>query len=381
MILRILAVLAISFAWPASAQTLDTAATAALVIDYDTGAVLLEKNADEPIPPASMSKLMTLNMLFEAIQDGRVAMEDRFPVSTKAHGYPGSTMFLETRHSPTVRDLIRGIVVLSGNDACIVVAEQLAGSEDAFAYRMTERARELGMNGSTFANATGWPAETQRMSARDLVFLATRMLGEFGEYYSFFAEREFTWNDITQPNRNPLLYGSIAGDGLKTGHTEEAGYGLVGSAVRDGRRIVFMITGLQSDADRTSESERIAAWAFREFENVTFFDGEMPVAQADVWLGDEKQVALVAGEDIVATLPRGRAAEATARVVYDGPISAPIAAGEHIADLLIETPGVGTMTIPLLAQNDVAEGGAMTRIISSTGLLASRTFANLFGSD
>ena len=170
MILRIFAVLVFAFAVPLSAQTLDTSATAALVVDYDTGAVLLEKNADTPIPPASMSKLMTLNMLFEAIEEGRVDMDDTFPVSANAHGYPGSTMFLETRHDPTVRDLIRGIVVLSGNDACIVVAEHLAGSEGAFASRMTERARELGMDGSTFANATGWPAESHRMSARDLVF-------------------------------------------------------------------------------------------------------------------------------------------------------------------------------------------------------------------
>ncbi|SOH92166.1 D-alanyl-D-alanine carboxypeptidase (penicillin-binding protein 5/6) [Monaibacterium marinum] len=381
MILRFLIIISVMFSLPLSAQTIDTAATAALVIDYDTGAVLLEKNADEPIPPASMSKLMTLNMLFEAIQEERVSLDDTFPVSENAHGYPGSTMFLETRHNPTVRDLIRGIVVLSGNDACIVVAEHLAGSEGAFAYQMTERARELGMTGSTFANSTGWPAESHRMSARDLVFLAQRMLGEFGEHYSFFAEREFTWNGITQPNRNPLLYSSIAGDGLKTGHTEEAGYGLVGSAVRDGRRIVFMITGLQSTADRTNESERIAAWAFREFENVTFFDADTVVAQADVWLGAEQQVGLVADEEILATLPRGRAADATARVVYDGPIAAPIAAGQHIADLLIETPGVGTMTIPLLAETDVAEGGPMTRIVSSAGLLASHAFDSMFGSD
>lgn len=381
MILRFLIIISVMFSLPVSAQTIDTAATAALVIDYDTGAVLLEKNADEPIPPASMSKLMTLNMLFEAIQEDRVSLDDTFPVSENAHGYPGSTMFLETRHNPTVRDLIRGIVVLSGNDACIVVAEHLAGSEGAFAYQMTERARELGMTGSTFANSTGWPAESHRMSARDLVFLAQRMLGEFGEHYSFFAEREFTWNGITQPNRNPLLYSSIAGDGLKTGHTEEAGYGLVGSAVRDGRRIVFMITGLDSTAARTNESERIAAWAFREFENVTFFDADTVVAQADVWLGAQQQVGLVADEEILATLPRGRAADATARVVYDGPIAAPITAGQHIADLLIETPGVGVMTIPLLAETDVAEGGAMTRIISSAGLLASHTLDSLFGSD
>lgn len=381
MIMRLLTLIVLSLSLPVQAQTIDTAATAALVIDYDTGTVLLEKNADMPIPPASMSKLMTLNMLFEAIEDGRVDLDDTVPVSENAHGYPGSTMFLEMGHNPTVEDLIRGIVVLSGNDACIVVAEYLAGSEGAFAYMMTERARELGMNGSTFANSTGWPAESHRMTARDLVFLASRMLGEFGQYYSYFAEREFTWNGITQANRNPLLYSSIAGDGLKTGYTEEAGYGLVGSAVRDGRRIVFMVTGLESASDRNTESERIAAWAFREFENITFFEADTVIAQADVWLGAERQVGLVAQDGVIATLPRRRGADATGRVVYDGPIAAPITAGQHIADLVIETPGSPTMTIPLLAATDVAEGGPMTRVVSSAELLASRTFSSLFGAD
>ena len=381
MMLRLLAAMAVALSLPAWAQTIDTAATAALVVDHQTGAVLLEKNADDPVPPASMSKLMTLNMLFEAIEDGRVDLDDTFPVSEKAHGYPGSTMFLETRHNPTVEDLIRGIVVLSGNDACIVVAEHLAGSEDAFARRMTERARELGMTGSTFANSTGWPDENHRMSARDLVFLGERMVTEFAQYYPYFAEREFTWNGITQPNRNPLLYTSLAGDGLKTGHTEEAGYGLVGSAEQDGRRIVFMITGLPSNAARTDESERIAAWAFREFENVTFFEGGSVIAEADIWLGDVARVGLVAAEDILATLPRGRGAEATARVVYDGPVPAPIAAGDHIADLLIEGPGVGTITVPLLAAADVAEGGAVSRVIASTRLMASRAMAAMSGTN
>ena len=381
MLKRVLTILVLATGLDAGAQTIDTAATAALVIDYDTGTVLMEKNADEPVPPASMSKLMTLNMLFEALSEGRVQMDTTFPVSEKAHGYPGSTMFLETRHSPTVEDLIRGIVVLSGNDACIVVAEHLAGSEDAFAARMTQRARELGMTGSTFANSTGWPADSHRMSARDLVFLAERMIDEFGEYYSYFAEREFTWNGITQPNRNPLLYGSIAGDGLKTGHTEEAGYGLVGSAVQDGRRVIFMLTGLDSNTARTNESERIAAWAFREFENVTFFEAGEVIVEAEVWLGTAERVALVPQDDIVATLPRGDAGNAVAKVIYEGPLPAPIMAGDHVADLLIETPGVGAITVPLLAAADVEEGGAMTRILSSTRLLASRALKSVAGSD
>ncbi|WP_316014946.1 D-alanyl-D-alanine carboxypeptidase family protein [Roseobacter sp. HKCCA0434] len=376
--IRLLTLLLIA-ALPLRAQTIDTAATAAMVIDHATGAILMEKNADTPVPPASMSKLMTLNMLFEALEEGRIDLDDTFPVSENAHGYPGSTMFLETRHNPTVEDLIRGIVVLSGNDACIVVAEHLAGSESAFADRMTARARELGMEGSTFANSTGWPDENQRMSARDLVFLADRMLTEFGEHYHYFAEREFTWNGITQPNRNPLLYASIGGDGLKTGHTEEAGYGLVGSAEQDGRRVVFMITGLDSTAARTNESERIAAWAFREFDNATFYEEGQTVAEADIWLGDMASVPLVASRDVMATMPVRGAEDVTARVVYDGPIAAPVAEGDHIADLEIEVPGIGPVTVPLLAGADVAEGGAMTRILASSRIMVGRAFAAITG--
>ncbi len=379
MFFRPLFALALILPLAVGAQSLDTAATSALVVDYETGAVLLEKNADEPIPPASMSKLMTLNMLFEAIQEGRVGLEDTFPVSENAHGYGGSTMFLETRHNPTVEDLIRGIVVLSGNDACIVVAEQLAGSERAFADRMTARARELGMNDSTFINSTGWPHPEHRMSARDLVTVGRRMIDEFGEFYHYWAETEFTWNDITQRNRNPLLYSDVGGDGLKTGHTEEAGYGLVGSAVRDGRRVIFMVTGLDSIAARTTESERIVSWAFREFENVTFFEEGEIVAEADVWLGEERSVPLVAADSVVATLPIGQAANATARVIYDGPIPAPVREGDHVADLVLDTGTVGAITIPLVAGREVAEGGAMTRVLSSGRLLAERALAQIAG--
>ncbi|RED12169.1 D-alanyl-D-alanine carboxypeptidase family protein [Pontivivens insulae] len=366
----------------ASAQTIDTAATTALIVDYDTGAVLLERNADTPIPPASMSKLMTLNMLFEAVQDGRVGLDTVFPVSENAHGFGGSTMFLETRHDPTVEDLIRGIVVLSGNDACIVVAEHLAGSETAFADRMTIRARELGMMDSTFANATGWPHPDHRMSGRDLVFIGRRMIDEFGEFYPYFAEQEFTWNDITQPNRNPLLGAGIGGDGLKTGHTEEAGFGLVGSAEQDGRRIVFVISGLDSSSARTTESERLTRWAFREFENVTFFDAGETVAQAEIWLGETDTVPLVAANSVMATLPRGQVDGAVARVSYDGPVEAPIAAGDHIADLIITTSeDVGDIVVPLVAGADVAEGGAMVRVMTSARMMAGRALGSIFGSD
>ncbi|MGB0499464.1 MAG: D-alanyl-D-alanine carboxypeptidase family protein, partial [Rubricella sp.] len=247
MLSRLLAqiLIALALAGAAFGQTFDTRATAALVVDHETGAVLFARNADAPMPPASMSKLMTLNMLFEAVDEGSVSLADTFVVSERAWRMGGSRMFLEPRHEPTVEDLIRGIIIHSGNDACVVVAENLAGTEEAFADVMTARARELGMMESTFINSTGWPADGHVMSARDLVHLARHLIEDFPDLYPYFAETEYTWDGITQSNRNPILFANIGGDGLKTGHTEEAGYGLVGSAVQDGRRVVFMVTGLE----------------------------------------------------------------------------------------------------------------------------------------
>lgn len=238
------------------AQGFDTNATGAYVKDISTGTVLLSKNADVPLPPASMSKLMTLNMLFEALKDGRVQMDTRFGVSSKAKAMGGSTMFLNERDRPTVEELIQGIIVMSGNDACVVVAEGLAGTEEAFARQMTDRARDLGMMNSTFANASGWPHPDQRMSMQDLGILAERLINEFPDYYGYFAQKEFAFDNrapANTTNRNPLLGLGIGADGLKTGHTSEAGYGLVGSAAQGDRRIVFVITGLDSERARRED--------------------------------------------------------------------------------------------------------------------------------
>jgi len=241
---------------PLSAAAFDSKARALYVIDYETGVVLLEKNAQTALPPASMSKLMTLYMLFEALKDGRLGLTQTFPVSTKAWQMGGSKMFLREGDNVSIENLLRGIIVQSGNDACIVVAEGLAGSEAEFANRMTMRARQIGLENSTFANSTGWPNPDHRMSAADLVTLANLMIRDFPEYYSYFAERSFTWEGIEQENRNPLLAADIGADGLKTGHTEEAGYGLVGSAIQNERRIVFMISGLSSAAERAQETQQ-----------------------------------------------------------------------------------------------------------------------------
>ncbi|HEU0223417.1 MAG TPA: D-alanyl-D-alanine carboxypeptidase family protein [Paracoccaceae bacterium] len=369
-----------SFLWGAlclalmaqAAPALDTAARAALVVDHRTGAVLLAKNADMTLSPASMSKLMTLNMLFEALADGRLKLEDEFRVSAKAAAMGGSKMFLREGARVRVADLIRGIVVQSGNDACVVVAEGLAGSEQAFAEKMTERARQIGLVDSTFTNASGWPEPEHKMSARDLVALSRRLIQTFPEFYPYFAETEFTWEGIRQQNRNPLLYLGIGADGLKTGHTEEAGYGLVASAVKGDRRVVLMIAGLSSTTGREEEAERLVAWAFREFENRVLFKKGTPLAEAAVWLGAAESVPLVPAEDIVATLPVGMRDQVKLSAIYSGPVLAPVAEGQPLGRLVIEAPGLAPVQVPLVAGRAVEEGGYLVRLEATARMLIER---------
>ncbi|MCA3439853.1 MAG: D-alanyl-D-alanine carboxypeptidase, partial [Rhodobacter sp.] len=323
------------------AQAFDTRATAAWVFDETTQTVLLAKNADVPLPPASMSKLMTLNMLFEALQDGRVTMDTTFAVSTRARSMGGSTMFLNERDRPTVRDLIHGIIINSGNDACVVVAEGLAGSEEAFAAQMTERARALGMTRSNFVNSTGWPDPDHRMSMHDLGLIARRLIEEFPEEYVIFKETEFNFADRSEANRfnrNPLLKLGIGADGLKTGHTKEAGYGFVGSAVQGNRRVIFVITGLESDAARAEEAERIVNWAFRQFVLKTVAKAGARVAEAPVWMGRERTVGLVPARDVAVLVPAQLQGGVSAEVSYTGPLAAPLIAGQPVAELIIRVP-------------------------------------------
>ncbi len=275
---------------PLPAIAFDTNAREAWVYDIATGTVLMEKDADVQMPPASMSKLMTIYMLFEALKEGRVDLDTQFPVSTKAREMQGSTMFLNERDRPTVEELIKGIIVLSGNDACVVVAEGLAGTERAFAQQMTERAHALGLTNSHFVNASGWPAPGHVMTAHDLGILALHLITDFPELYENFAITEFPFDNrapANRFNRNPLLKLGIGADGLKTGHTSEAGYGLVGSAKQGDRRIVFVISGMASDTARAEEAERIVNWAFRQFTMRTLLDKGETVAHAPVWLGDD----------------------------------------------------------------------------------------------
>ena len=352
-----------------AAPTYESPARAAILIEAATGQALFAKNADEALPPASMSKLMTAYMVFERLKEGSLSLDDTFPVSEKAWRKQGSKMFVAVGTRVAVGDLLQGIIVQSGNDACIVVAEGLAGSEEAFAERMTRRAREIGLSNSTFRNASGWPDPEHRMSVRDLALLAHMIIEQFPEYYHYYSQDEFEYNGIKQRARNPLLSAGIGADGLKTGYTEEAGYGLVASAVRDGRRLIMVITGLASAAERARESERLLEYGFREFSLYPLFAAGDVVEQAEVWLGDAGTVPLVPERDVALTLSREARRDLQVTVAYDSPVPAPIAAGTRVADLVVTAPGMEPIAVPLVAGRTVRGAGFVGRMTGALGYL------------
>ena len=359
-------------------RAFETQASAAWVYDITTHTVLMDKNGEIPVPPASMSKLMTLNMLFEALKDGRVTYDTTFGVSAHAVSFTaagGSTMYLQEGDRPTVRELMQGIVVNSGNDACVVVAEGLAGTEEAFADQMTERAKALGLEHSVFRNSTGWPAAGHVMSMKDLGILGAHLIEAFPEDYKVFSETEFNYKERSPANannRNPLLKLNIGADGLKTGHTQEAGYGMVGSVLQGERRIIFAFSGMATDKDRASEAERIATWAFRQFALKTVVRAGTQIAQAEVFLGDAEQVGLVPAADLRLLLPALAQGGIAADVVYTGPIKAPIAKGTKLADLIIRVPGLPDTRIDLVAETDVGPAGFMSRVMTASNQLRAR---------
>jgi len=373
-LLPLITLIALMFLTNIAAAQFNTQAKAAYVIDHTTGTVLLSKDADLPLPPASMSKLMTLNMVFEALKDGRLRLDDQLPVSQHAMDYQGSTMFLNTSDRVRVEDLIRGVIVLSGNDAAAVLAEGLSpdGTEAGFARLMTTRAKELGMTNSHFTNSNGWPQAGHRMSVHDLAILANRLITQFPTFYPMFAETEFLFDGRApqnKSNRNPLLKLGIGADGLKTGHTNEAGYGLVGSAKQGDRRIIFVISGLNSSQARATESERIVNWAFRQFVEKKLAPKGHRIAQADVWLGDAPRVGLIAPKDLSLLVPALSKDKWDTSVVYQSPIEAPIKAGQEIAELVIKRDGMDDARMPLVADRDIARGGFLPRMRTATKVL------------
>ena len=350
-----------------SAQAIETKAKNLILIDYETGQTLTAKDAQRMIPPASMSKLMTIYMVFEKIKDGSLSLDDTFTVSENAWRKGGaasgsSTMFLSIGEKVRVEDLIKGIIIQSGNDACIVAAENLAGSEEDFAEEMNKKARALGLNNSSFVNATGWPHPDQRMSVEDLAKLARRLISEFPEYYHIFSEKNFTHNNIKQGNRNPLLYSMPYADGLKTGHTEEAGFCLVGSAKKDNRRLISVMSGLKSNKERSEEAEKIMNWGFREFDNYTMLTEGQKIADIPVWFGKDNTVGLVVGEKVRNTLQKSKINKVKMTAIYDTPVQAPIKKGDRLVVIKIEIPGQPQAEIPLLADKDVEKLGFFGKV-------------------
>ena len=355
-----------------AAHAFETAAKAAIIIDHRTGVVLLEKNADQRIPPASMSKLMTAYLIFDQLRADKLKLDDQILVSEKAWKMGGSQMFLEVGERVRVEELIRGIIVQSGNDACVALAEAIAGSEDEFARQMTERGRELGLTASTFRNATGLDAPEHLMTVRDLAVLARRIIADFPEYFKYYSEREFEYAGIKQPNRNPLLQAGVPGvDGMKTGYTDASGYGLVTTAQRDDRRVIVVVAGLQSAAQRRAEGERLLEYAFREFQEYRLFapDDQVPVAEADVWLGAAPKVPLVARETAAVTLSREARKELVVKLAYTSPVPAPVTAGQELGRIEITAPGIEPLSVPLVATADVPRAGVLGRATGALGYL------------
>lgn len=363
------------------AGAFETKAQAAYIMDQTTGTVLLSKDAEKPLPPASMSKLMTLYMAFEAVRRGKanggLDLNETLPVSEHAQSFGGSSMFLRSGEQVRVEDLLRGIIVLSGNDACVVIAEALSpdGTEYGFGRLMTQRARELGMTDSNFVNSSGWPATGHVMSMKDLAILADRLISDFPEFYPMFAETEYAFDNrvpSNRLNRNPVLTMDIGADGLKTGHTQEAGYGLVGSAKQGDRRVIFVITGLESTRERAQESQSIVNWAFRQFTMREVARAGDRFAEAPVWMGAEPSVGLVAGEDLNVLMPALALGDVEADVVFTGPLEAPIAQGDVLAELVFTPEGLPEKRLPLVADKDVPVGGFVSRMTTAARMLVAR---------
>ena len=345
---------------------IDTLAKYAYVMDYNTGATLLDKDADVQQPPSSMTKLMTAYIVYGMLKIGRLQLDAELPVSDKAWRMQGSKMFVPQGGSVKVEDLIRGMIIQSGNDACIVLAEGVAGSEDQFVGLMNAKAKELGLTNTNYANCTGWPDATQYMSCHDIAKLAAAIIRDFPDYYHYDKETSFKYNGIEQGNRNPLVQKGLA-DGLKTGHTEAGGYGLVARADRGGRRVILVVNGLLSMHARAEESERLLEWSFREFENVDLFKAGDTVEEARVWLGTAPTVPLVGGRNLVITMPRQWRQTAKIEIQYNNPVPAPVSRGDTLGRLGVSGKGVPDMQVPLLAGEDVARNGLPGRAAAVLG--------------
>ena len=358
----------------AQTQLFDTRAKQAIMIDAETGTILYSKDADKLIPPASLAKLMTMEVVFHALKSGRYTMEDTFAVSKNAWTKGGaksggSTMFAKVKSSIRLEDLIQGVIVQSANDACIVIAEGLAGSEENFAAQMTERAREIGLTKSVFKNSNGLPAEGQVVTMRELAFLGRHIWKEYPEYYRYYGQREFTWNKIKQQNRNPLLEMEIGADGMKTGFTEESGYAIVGSVSRDGHRVFVAMSGMAGEQERGEEARKLIEWGLRAFEQTELFAGDEIVGEAQVFGGAKSGVALKAKGPVSIFIPLTNTERLVARIVYKGPLVAPVAEGTPVGMLRVWIGDEMSQETPLYAAETVELGTLQQRALDAVGEL------------
>ncbi len=371
--LGLAAVLLCGPAAPARAQTIETSAPYAYVIDDQTGTIILSKDADTGLAPASMAKLMTLEVVFEAIEDGRLTLDSEFVVSENAWrkgGAPSrtSTMFAGLNTSIRLEDLLKGIMIQNANDACIVIAEGMAGNEQAFAVLMNDRARELGLSSSRFVNSTGLPEPEgpgDRMSMRDLVTLARHVITEHPDLYGYFREPEFTWNNIRQLNKNPLIGSTVGVDGLFTGYDEKDGYGMIASAEQEGQRIIAAVNGLKSNNERLNEVQKLLAWGFRSFEKVTLFQAGEPVGEVGVFGGTDGWVPLAGHEPIQILIPKGAKSKLRARIVYQGPLRAPVEEGQRVGELEVSNDQEVVSRVPLYATRSIDIGPLYSRALDA----------------
>ncbi|MEE1613233.1 D-alanyl-D-alanine carboxypeptidase family protein [Microvirga sp. CF3016] len=366
--------ISLASAWPqaAQAQNFQTSAPTALLMDAGSHAVLFEKNADELTAPASMAKTMTAEVVFNEIKNGRLNFDSEFVISENAWrkgggGSGGSSMFAKVNTPVRLEDLLRGLIVQSGNDAAIAIAEGIAGTEENFARMMNERAKQIGLTKSTFRNATGYGHPEQKTTVRDLSKLALHIIETYPDLYKIFGEREFTWNKIRQQNRNPLLFLDIGADGLKTGNIDESGYGLIGSAVQNDQRLIVVVNGLKTAKDRAAESRKLLDWGFRAFETQQLFADGQVVGEAQVFGGSKRSLPLVSKKPVRVLVPRGEGERVTARIIYTGPLKAPVQKGAEVARLQVNRGDMQALDMPLYANEDIQEGTLSQRALD--GLL------------
>jgi len=352
------------------AQTIQTAAPYAILIDYESGTVLFEKSADSLMEPASTAKIMTAELVFRELETGHIKLDDTFPISEnawrKGGGVAGgSSMFAVVNSRVSVEDLLRGLIIQSGNDAAIALAEGVAGSEDAFATLMTKRASELGMTKSTFANPWGKSDPDQRVTARDMALLAAHIIRDYPQYYHYFGEKEFTWNKIRQMNRNPLLTMELGADGLKTGDIKESGFGLVGSAVQNDQRLIIVLNGLKSANERAEEARRILNWGFRSFDRKTLFNETDIIGTAKVFGGAVGEVGLVANKPVKMLMPRAGGDKLTGKITYTGPLIAPVEQGAEVGTLRLYRGTTLVQETPLFTATAVNVGTLTQRTVDA----------------